>query len=98
MKSRILTLAALSIMLFSCGTKKASSEVADKSSTDTKVVVDATAGQSLYENNCAKCHDLYAPKSHTQEEWVPILKRMQKKAHLDDGQMANIAAYIDSQL
>jgi cytochrome c5 len=56
------------------------------------------AGKSLYENNCASCHKLFVPKKFTQEDWKPILVRMQKKAHVDDVQIAAISNYITSQL
>jgi len=55
-------------------------------------------GKSLYENNCAKCHKLFAPTDYTYEKWKPILIRMQKKARMDDAQMVAITNYINSEL
>ena len=55
-------------------------------------------GKTLYENNCAKCHRLYAPNEETAENWEPILKRMQKKARLEDADMAPIHDYIFANL
>ncbi|OXA76616.1 Dihaem cytochrome c [Flavobacterium aquidurense] len=105
MKAKILTLAAITLLAVSCGTKKTASTPATPATpavTETAKAVELTpelaAGKSMYENNCAKCHKLYEPKKFTQEEWAPILVRMQKKAHLDDTQMASITSYIHSQL
>ena len=57
-----------------------------------------TAGKDIYENNCAKCHRLFEAKEYTKVEWAPILLEMQKKAHLNDAQMASISNYIYAQL
>ncbi len=51
-------------------------------------------GKSMYEANCAKCHDLYNPKSFSAEEWTPIVMRMQKKAKISDEQREKIYAYL----
>lgn len=51
-------------------------------------------GKDLYDMHCGQCHKLYDPKAFTQEQWDPILVRMQKQANLADGQMADIRAYI----
>jgi mono/diheme cytochrome c family protein len=59
---------------------------------------DIAAGKTIYENNCAKCHKLFAPTDFSAKDWEPILVRMQKKAHLDDAQMASIHTYIFSNL
>jgi len=104
MKSKILILAAVVLLLVSCGTQK----TASVATTEPVPVFDTTktvaltpeleAGKNLYENSCARCHKLYDAKKFTQEEWKPILTRMQKKAKLDDTQMASISNYITSQL
>jgi cytochrome c5 len=99
MKSKIIFMFALSAVLFSCGTKTAVTQTVAK--VDTKPVLttnDLAAGKTSYENNCAKCHNLYAASDFTKEDWKPIMIRMQKKAHLDDAQMAEISNYIYSQL
>ncbi|WP_431244578.1 hypothetical protein ACQ9BO_09985 [Flavobacterium sp. P21] len=41
---------------------------------------------------------MFEPTKFTKEEWRPILVRMQKKAKLDDTNMASITNYIHSQL
>jgi cytochrome c5 len=106
MKSRILTLTAVVLLLASCGTQKTAT-VATKEPTATAVTEIAkpaaltpelAEGKNLYENSCARCHKLYDAKKFTQEEWKPILTRMQKKAKLDDTQITSISNYITSQL
>jgi cytochrome c5 len=104
MKSKILSLTAAVLLLVSCATQKSASVA----TTEPVPVVETTkavaltpelaAGKNLYDNSCAKCHKLYEAKKFTQEEWKPILTRMQKKAKLDDTQMASISNYITSQL
>jgi nitrate/TMAO reductase-like tetraheme cytochrome c subunit len=52
--------------------------------------------KNLYENSCSKCHRLYSPSEFSKEEWPRILHRMQRKAKLDDPQIAGIQNYINS--
>ena len=54
--------------------------------------------KNLYENSCNKCHKLYGPNEFSKEEWPRILRKMQKKAKLDDPQIAGIQDYINSQI
>jgi cytochrome c5 len=104
MKSKILILAAVTLLLASCGTQKTASVATTepvKVTETTKAVAltpELEEGKNLYENSCVRCHKLYDAKQFTQEEWKPILIRMQKKAKLDDTQMASISNYITSQL
>jgi len=106
MKSKILVLAAVTVLLVSCGTQKSAAVATTKEPTapvteTTKAVAltpELAEGKNLYENSCARCHKLYDANKFTHEEWKPILARMQKKAKLDDTQMASISHYITSQL
>jgi cytochrome c5 len=99
MKSKIFTLAVATLLLVSCGTKKApAAPTVTETVKAAELTPELAAGKNLYENSCAKCHKLYEPKKFSQEEWQPILTKMQKKAHLDDTQMASISSYITSQL
>lgn len=54
--------------------------------------------KNLYENSCNKCHKLYSPNEFSKEEWPKILHKMQRKAKLDDPQIAGIQDYINSQI
>ena len=103
MKLRILTLTAATLLLISCGTKKAAPvATATPAATETAKTTELTPalaeGKNLYENSCARCHTLSDPKKFSQEDWKPILVRMQKKAKVDDTQIALISNYITSQL
>jgi cytochrome c5 len=69
--------------------------------TDVKEVVvsmSATEGKNLYDNSCGRCHKLFEPKEYSKTAWVPILKSMQKKAHLTDAEIEGIAVYINSEI
>lgn len=100
MKAKILILAAVVLLLASCGTKKATptTPAVTQAAKATELTPALAEGKNLYENSCARCHKLYEPKQFTQEDWKPILVKMQKKAKLDDSQMASISNYITSQL
>lgn len=100
MKLKFLTLTAAVLLLVSCSSKTPMTAVQPKA--ETSMAAELTAklaeGKSLYENSCSRCHKLYEPKKYSQEEWKPILVRMQKKAKVDDNQMASISNYIHAQL
>ncbi|WDF70325.1 c-type cytochrome [Sphingobacterium oryzagri] len=51
-------------------------------------------GETLFANNCAKCHKLKAAEGHTPEQWNSILKRMIPKAKLNDEDGQLVRAYI----
>lgn len=53
-------------------------------------------GKGLFEDNCAKCHQLFKPSDFTQTEWAPILTSMQPKAELDNDQMDLVRDYLFS--
>lgn len=54
-------------------------------------------GGSLYTNNCANCHKLYKAEEFSKEDWVPIMKRMQKKARITDAETLAIYNYLAAQ-
>ena len=99
MKYKVLTLVVLAALIYSCASK---STIPTKEVTKVEPTVTATTvmttelaeGKTLYENNCAKCHDLYNTKEFSDEAWKPIVIRMQKKAHLDDIQGQKIYNYV----
>ena len=51
-------------------------------------------GKNLFENNCAKCHELYDPSDFNAEQWKPIMLSMQKKAKLQDAEREKIYYYL----
>lgn len=97
MKLKITSLALLGLFIYSCAPKVAPTPPpAPEKVPDVAVVTsnELAEGKGLYENNCAKCHNLYNPSDYTAEEWNPILERMKKKAKIDDATTAKIYAYL----
>lgn len=107
MNKKILFTALLAATIFACGPKPTVvapvatatpiSPVAtvEPVKTNTSVLTAEVAeGKNLYENNCAKCHKLFAPDDYSKEDWMPILTRMAKKAHLEDVETGKIYAYL----
>ncbi len=99
MKTKILSLAFLGILVFSCSPKVVPPPPPQPppllvEENEKKFDSAAEEGKLLFENNCAKCHDLYAPKSYTAEEWKPILISMQKKAKISDVERELIYSYV----
>jgi cytochrome c5 len=95
MKTRIIAVAILGIFIYSCSPKVVAPVV---NAPKVELTPELAAGKSMYENNCAKCHKLFSPTKFSEQDWKPVLVRMQKKAKLDDAQMAQISNYIYSQL
>lgn len=99
MKEKVILLVVLGIIISSCSPKipppppppplKPIANVVDVSKTS--VIVE---GKSLFENNCAKCHDLPKPKDFTKTEWIPIMVSMQKKSKISDEESNKIYAYL----
>ncbi|MEO5777501.1 MAG: cytochrome c [Flavobacterium sp.] len=99
MKYKVLALAVLATIIYSCAAKSsaptASTPPPVKTTTaSTVMTAELAEGKNLYENNCAKCHKLYDPKEFSAEQWKPIVDRMQKKAHLDDLAGQKIYNYV----
>lgn len=53
-------------------------------------------GKAIFENNCAKCHQLYKPSTYSAEKWTSILKWMQPKAKISDAEREQIYDYVTS--
>ena len=107
MNKKILFAALLAFAVFACGPKPtvvapvapvtpiSPVVTAEPVTTNAAVLTAEVAeGKTSYENNCAKCHKLFAPEDYSKEDWMPILKRMAKKAHLDDVETGKIYAYL----
>jgi cytochrome c5 len=96
MKYKVLALAVLALIIYSCASKSNTSTAATPAPAPAATVMTPALaeGKELYENNCAKCHKLFDAKDFSAEEWKPIVLRMQKKAHLDDLQGEKIYNYL----
>mgnify|MGYP001240530511 CR=1 len=90
MKTKILALAFVGILIYSCSPKIVPPTEPKK----VELSAELAEGKNLYENNCAKCHDLYKPKDFNAEQWKPILLSMQKKAKISDEQREKIYSYL----
>lgn len=55
-------------------------------------------GSSLYDNNCAKCHDLPEIPRYSKEKWQKIVPSMAREAKLDNLQESKIMAYVNWKL
>ena len=95
MKYKVIALAILTVIIYSCASKSSvpTTEV-KKATVATLLTPELAEGRSLYENNCATCHKLYDAQEFSAEEWKPIVARMQKKAHLEDFQGQKIYNYV----
>lgn len=105
MKYKILSIAALALIIYSCKSSSGTTAANETRPAATPAPATASAGpsvmtpelaegKSLYDNNCAKCHRLFSPNEFSAEDWKPIVAKMQKKAHLDDLQGQKIYNYL----
>ncbi len=53
-------------------------------------------GKTIFENSCARCHDLPNPTAYTSVEWVGIMNSMAPKAKLTDEQHELTYNYVSS--
>ena len=53
-------------------------------------------GKTVFENSCARCHDLPNPSEHSNEAWTGILAEMAPKAKLNATQHEMVYNYIIS--
>lgn len=121
MKSKIILIALAVVFIFSCKTKKITTdgEVPVKEEiTEVVTVVEEKPivllspvaenpetiklastydGGGLYKNNCANCHKLYKAEDYSKADWIPVMKRMQKKARISDAETLAIYNYLASQ-
>lgn len=96
MKYKVLALAVLATILYSCASKTAvaTTEVKKEEPKVTTLTPELAEGKSLYENSCARCHRLYEAKEYSAEEWKPIVLRMAPKARLTAEQGQKIYNYV----
>ena len=51
-------------------------------------------GRGLYINKCSSCHNLFLPASHSKNDWLIILDKMQAHALIDGSQKELIYKYL----
>jgi len=81
---------AVTAMTISC-TPKVQAEAENKFSEEY-----LAQGKTVFENSCAKCHDLPSPSEHSAEAWTGILAEMAPKAKLNATQHEMVYNYIIS--
>lgn len=89
----ILTLFGLTAVLFfaSCTPKTAVAE-----GTKLHTAEQLALGKTIFENSCAKCHDLPDPTKHSAQDWVGIMNWMAPKAKLSEEQHDTVYNYVVS--
>lgn len=53
-------------------------------------------GKAIYEERCAKCHQLYKPTDFSNEQWKVVLVSMQENANLNDMEINAVYEYLAS--
>ncbi len=92
MKIKLLAIASVFVLVSACSPKISQPEA--PKTQEAPLSPELAEGKMLYENNCAKCHQLYDAKSFSKEQWTPIMLKMQKKAKISDEEREKIYAYL----
>jgi cytochrome c2 len=58
------------------------------------IAPDTSAGKTIFQGRCARCHDLPLPDQYTVPRWEGILASMMPKARLTKEQQVHITAYL----
>ena len=53
-----------------------------------------TAGKTLFDGKCGRCHAFKQPELYTAPAWAPIMDRMALKARLSDDEKKQVLAYV----
>jgi cytochrome c5 len=78
--------------MLSCVSKK---QVATTVQTTEVVAINSEdPGKSLFQKQCAACHDLYVPNAYTAQQWEPIVFEMQKKGDIPNDETYIILDYL----
>jgi cytochrome c5 len=98
MKTKIIIIALLGIVFFSCS-KKLVPPVVNTQTEQVEVLketlpVEIASGKTLYENNCANCHKLFPKEKHDKEGWAVTVDRMAPKANITDEQKKLVYNYL----
>ena len=93
MKTKISIISIMALLIFACS-PKTSPTTSTSQTAKIELTPDLIAAKMSYENNCAKCHELFKPKDYTAEQWKPILVSMQKKAKITDQEREKIYTYL----
>ena len=100
-KEVVITLAALSVLLFAQCAKKLNPTTNEKPKPAPVVATvkegspeQLTMGKSIFTDNCGKCHELHQPSEFSIKRWEVIMPQMSKKAELNKEQTAAVTAWV----
>lgn len=105
MKQVILSSLALLVILTACGSGKNTGSKVKTEKQDILTKSEAlavstdviqTEGQTLLQNNCAKCHQLPVPSAKTAEQWHKTLNKMIPKTKMTDAEKLTLRVYVVS--
>ena len=84
--------------ILSCASKTTptSTPSNDVSVVSKPLVSEATilAGHQLFDQNCGKCHRLFAPTEFNKKRWVRIIDEMAPKARLSTEDKSKVLAFV----
>ncbi len=60
--------------------------------------VPAEVGRKLYQNRCAKCHQMYDPAKYSDVQWQAWMDKMGKKARLRAAEKQMVMRYVEETL
>jgi mono/diheme cytochrome c family protein len=94
--------ACITLLLVQCSPKSSKTVSATPATPEEKVAAikkeytDAqlAEGKTIFEGNCAKCHQLKLPQNFDVPAWERIIPDMARKSHLDAQQTGLVRAYI----
>lgn len=95
LKSKILAIAVLGMLIYSCSPKVAAPVAEVKK---IELTPELAEGKMVFEKDCTKCHGMPEFTRHTKEQWVPVVDRMAKKAKITDEQKTLVYNYIVANL
>ena len=54
---------------------------------------DLGSAREIYRSKCSKCHEFYLPSSYTEADWSKWMKKMRRKAHLNERQFQLLSEF-----
>ena len=88
----------ISIVVFACSHKTKSTvtktEVKEKTESATVSNAQFSAGKTVYEAKCGRCHKLFEPSRGNMTQWTKWIDRMAPKAKLTDEEKQQVTDYV----
>ncbi len=94
MQSRqIVLLSVLAIFLLGCAVSLYIPTENDAIKQQTSLEL-LTQGRNLYQNKCGRCHKAFSTTKYTEQQWLPQVNRMQKRAKVTNEEKELIYSYL----